>query len=217
MRIKNIFFRKHSKSQIFKSENLQLTTDHPQLLKGFTLIELLIVIMIMALIFGLGFANYRDFQRRQVLEAAVRLVIGDLRFAQEQAISGRVRNDTPDNVCEPLPLWGYYFRRDPALPTTTYLIEANCPGAVCPGTGCTVEVKRENVQAKFTNVSIFSMAVPIGAGGDPAPANTIRFKTLGQGTNISRASPATIRLCLDSPTPCASFRDITVTWSGEIQ
>ena len=60
---------------------------------GFTLIELMVVMLIMSLLFGLGFANFRDFQRRQILEGAVRAVKGDLRYAQELALAGR----KPDN------------------------------------------------------------------------------------------------------------------------
>lgn len=55
---------------------------------GFTFIELLIVLIITGLIFGVGFANYRDYQKRQVLESAARLVISDLRAAQENASAG---------------------------------------------------------------------------------------------------------------------------------
>ncbi|MBU0570047.1 prepilin-type N-terminal cleavage/methylation domain-containing protein [Patescibacteria group bacterium] len=57
--------------------------------KGFSLVELLTVISIMAVLFGLGYANYRDFQRRQHLESAVRMVKADLRLAQEMALAGR--------------------------------------------------------------------------------------------------------------------------------
>ena len=37
---------------------------------GFTLIELLIVVVTMTLLFGVGFANYRDFQKREYLKTA---------------------------------------------------------------------------------------------------------------------------------------------------
>src|SRR5512135_1934557 len=55
---------------------------------GFTFIELLLAIVIMALIFGVGFANYRGFQQRQQLTAAARAFKADLRYTQEQALAG---------------------------------------------------------------------------------------------------------------------------------
>ena len=45
--------------------------------KGYTLIEILVVISIMAILFTVGFAGYRDFSRRQVLLGAVNQIQGD--------------------------------------------------------------------------------------------------------------------------------------------
>jgi Tfp pilus assembly protein FimT len=53
------------------------------------MIELLIAVVTMALMFTVGFANYRDFQTRQVLKGAVEKVKGDLRFAQQLSLAGR--------------------------------------------------------------------------------------------------------------------------------
>ena len=55
---------------------------------GFTLLELLVVISIMVIIFSVGFANFRGFQERQKLIIARDLLKTDLRFAQQQALSG---------------------------------------------------------------------------------------------------------------------------------
>ena len=60
---------------------------------GFSLVELLTVISIMTVLFGFGYSNYRDFQRRQHLESAVRMIKSDLRLAQEMALAGRKPSD----------------------------------------------------------------------------------------------------------------------------
>ncbi len=57
--------------------------------KGYTLIEILIVLVIMGLLFAAGYANYRDFSRRQQVISAMRALRSDLRLAQEQAIEGK--------------------------------------------------------------------------------------------------------------------------------
>lgn len=57
--------------------------------KGFTLIELLVTISIIAILFGVGMAQYMRFNRRQiVLQAAQKLKSG-LRLAQDKALSGQ--------------------------------------------------------------------------------------------------------------------------------
>lgn len=87
-----------------------------RLVFGYTLIELLIVILIMALIFGLGIIRYRDFQRRQILTSAARTLITDLRFAQEKSLAG-----TKPTGCGTLT--GYLLHRTSA---TGYNIQAMC-------------------------------------------------------------------------------------------
>lgn len=56
--------------------------------RGYTVIEILIVVVIMSLLFGVGTASYRGFQRRKELEGAANKVKADLRLAQEMAMSG---------------------------------------------------------------------------------------------------------------------------------
>ncbi len=66
-----------------------LSIDNQKLIySGFSFLELLIVMVTMSLLFSIGFANYRDYQQRQALINATRIVKGDLRFAQEQALAG---------------------------------------------------------------------------------------------------------------------------------
>jgi prepilin-type N-terminal cleavage/methylation domain-containing protein len=61
----------------------EITNSH-----GFTFIEMLMVVATMALLFGIGFSNFRGFQERQKLVSAVRIFRADLRFTQEQALAG---------------------------------------------------------------------------------------------------------------------------------
>jgi len=56
---------------------------------GFTLIETLVAVAIVAAAFSFGYASFREFSRRQYLESSIRSVRGDLRLAQEQALSGK--------------------------------------------------------------------------------------------------------------------------------
>lgn len=83
---------------------------------GFTLIELLIVVVTMSLMFGIGFANYRDFQGRQILQGAVEKIKGDLRFTQELALAGK-----KPTGCDVLN--SYTIKQSG---TTTYQTLANC-------------------------------------------------------------------------------------------
>lgn len=61
---------------------------------AYTLIEVLVSLMIISLLVAVGYANYRDFGRRQALTGAVKQLEGDLRRAQQSALSGIKPNDT---------------------------------------------------------------------------------------------------------------------------
>lgn len=67
---------------------------------GYTLIEILVGLVIIGILFGAGIISYRDFSRRQVLASTARQVRGDLKLAQEYALSG----EKPDETCT---LYGY--------------------------------------------------------------------------------------------------------------
>lgn len=56
--------------------------------KGFTLVELLVSIGIISIIIAIGSFGYRDFARRQNVAATAKQVVGDLRLAQQYALSG---------------------------------------------------------------------------------------------------------------------------------
>lgn len=55
---------------------------------GFTLIELLVSISVVAIISGIGLAAFVQFNRRQIVSSATRLLLDDLRLAQGRATSG---------------------------------------------------------------------------------------------------------------------------------
>jgi len=66
--------------------------------RGFTLIELLITISIIGLLFSLGIARYTDFNRRQSFDQAVLEFKGNLRLAQQKALSGEKDSDCDFNL-----------------------------------------------------------------------------------------------------------------------
>lgn len=122
--------------------------------RGYTLIEVLIVVSILTIIFTVGFARYRDYERRQKVVTITRQVKGDLRLAQEEALSGR-----KPSGCTGV-LNGYFFRR---LNSSTYVIQANC-------TNATIEVKRVEL--------ILGTTINFSSG------DSILFKPIGSGTDI---------------------------------
>jgi len=131
--------------------------------KGYTLIELLIVIVIMGIVFSIGYVNFQDYSRQQALLAAVRSIETDIHQTQEYALSGNI-----PAACTTL-LNNYKFN---VTSSTTYEIDATCT----PNT--TIQIKIFNVAAGMTIAA-------------PNP-NPIVFKTLGQGTNIASGGTARI-------------------------
>jgi len=71
---------------------------------GFTLIELIVTIGIMAILSGLGLVAYNQFNRKQAVVSAARMVISDLRLTQSKAYA----SEKPD-ACGTNPLAGYQF------------------------------------------------------------------------------------------------------------
>lgn len=62
---------------------------------GFTLIELLVVVIIMGVVLSFGFANFRDFQKRQVYIQAAQELEGILETVRGRAVSGTYAGDCP--------------------------------------------------------------------------------------------------------------------------
>lgn len=161
---------------------------------GYTLIEILFALTIIGLIFAVGYVSFRDFSRRQALSGTARSLKGDLRLAQEEALTGKKPTDPlkkcvdPLDVAKPL-LDGYNFN---VVNTHTYTIEAAC-------TGGNVEIKRVTLPNEMSL-------------GTPNP-NPILFKILGQGTNIG-VIEATISITQSGTNNVAV---IYVTSAGEIK
>lgn len=159
---------------------------------GYSLIELLVSIAIMAIIFSVGIANYRSFARRQVLTNNVKSVQGDLRLAQQAALSGQMPADPQCNGATN-ELKGFNFQ---IIDSTHYEIRANCTGG-----NATDALKSKVLDSGITFASPF-----------PAP-NPILFKVLGSGTNLSSGS---ITLTLSQASTGLSTQ-ISISKNGNIQ
>ena len=166
---------------------MQKPTAYSKPNSAYTFIEILVALTIIGLIFGIGYVSFRDFSRRQALSGAARSIKGDLRLAQEQAISGQ---KPADIFCDsPNTLNGYYFNR---ISATNYRLVATCSGG--------------NVITKDVNIaSDISISVN---------QNPVVFKVLAQGTNVPQATPAVITLTQAGTSNTAT---ITITSTGEIK
>lgn len=154
---------------------------------GFTLIELMVVMLIMSLLFGLGFTNFRDFQRRQILEGAVRAVKGDLRYAQELALAGRKPDNPAGNSCTTADsvLHGYQLTR---TSSGSYVIEALCAiGVPIKSVVLDSEVEMNSIG---TEDKILFKSVTGGISQDSSVAITLTFTEAGVSDRVITVSPA---------------------------
>ena len=161
------------------------------LLKGYSIIELVVVLVIMAILFTVGFGNYRSYQKRQYLEGAVRQVKSDLRLAQEYALSGRKPPEPAGNVCTTNALVGYVFRMESA---STYSIYVRC---------ATTDLIIKGPETLPPGVVVNPF--PLVGGID------ILFQILGKGVNNS------FTLNLSWPSGGVTNRPVYVTRGGEIK
>ena len=166
---------------------MQTKPAHPKLTSAYTFIEILVALTIIGLIFGIGYVSFRDFSRRQALSGAARSIKGDLRLAQEQAISGQKPLDLFCN--SPNTLSGYYFNR---ISANNYRLVAACSGG--------------NVITKDVTIAS-DISISINQ-------NPVVFKVLGQGTNVPQATPAVITL---TQAGTSNTTTITITSTGEIK
>ncbi len=83
---------------------------------GFTLIELLVSVLIISILFSLGYANFRRYSQKQAVWAAARQIEGDIRKAQSYAMAGK-------GTCSSGYLLGYQFRW---ISDTSYQIRGVC-------------------------------------------------------------------------------------------
>lgn len=155
---------------------------------GFTLIELLIVISIIAIMTSIGIVSYNNFAQAQTLKNGALDFQSNLRFAQNQSLSGQKDVSLcgdPTIVGSTLhDLVGWYIT--PTISSTSYSMSLRCVG---------VSAKLEksfNLPAGITFQSISS-------GSD------ILFKPLAGATITSNANT-------DSPVPTgAALTDIIIT------
>jgi len=127
-------------------------------LAGFTLIELLVVMTIMGILFGIGVAQYINFNRSQILEQAAQELKNNLRLAQTKAVNGEKPGDCEDKL-----LNGYRVKFFSGNPDNYTLV------AVCNGE----EISASEVKYNLPSVVKFSSL--------PSP---ILFKVLAQGTDL---------------------------------
>jgi len=155
--------------------------------KGYTLIEVLISLTVIGLLFGFGFANFRDFSRRQQLVSVARKIKGELRLVQSKASAGEKPADLKCNGVNTLSSYSFEI-----TDTASYRILANCLGG-------DVVIKNETLPEGISMTST---------------QNTISFKVLGQGNNITQGSDAVITF-IQTGTDNSSL--VTVTVGGEIK
>lgn len=89
--------------------------------KGYTLVELLVGISIVVVVFAVGFVSYREFSRRQSLTGVTKQLVGDLRLAQQLALTGQ---KPTTGSCTTLV--GYVISR---TSSTSYHLIADCSNA----------------------------------------------------------------------------------------
>jgi prepilin-type N-terminal cleavage/methylation domain-containing protein len=175
--------------------------------KGFTLIELVVVIMIMGLLVGFGYASYREFARRQMVNGAVIQLRSNLRLAQQLALSGK----KPESGCNTLNSYQFYLNY--SVNPDQYEIRPRCDGS---------EYSLITKTVIFPNGVHFSSTTGL--------SGSLRFNVLGRGVVISGGSSPTVitvgfighltGACAATPTTCMgqwlNTQTVTVTEAGEI-
>jgi prepilin-type N-terminal cleavage/methylation domain-containing protein len=154
---------------------------------GYTLIEILTVVVIMALIFGVSYPNFRGYQQRQQALSYGRELESHLFEAQQLALSG----DKPDTG--PCKNQGKTFRgiMVQIVDTQTYALRAKCDNA-------------PNTLANKV-YSLPAVAVIKSSG------NSFTFRELGNGTDIAAGSTFDMGVCVGN-----QGYGVSVNKSGQI-
>ena len=155
---------------------------------GFTLIELLISLTLVAFLGSLGLATYVQFNRRQILNNAVRGLVSDLRLAQSKAQSGE---RPPGSSCLG-DLLDYQILIS-FSGNLTYSLVANCSG-------------RQSIPIKAGPV--LNSLIQKDSG-----FNWVKFKTLRRGAETYPEEENSLVLSLSG---FGETRTITVGQAGEI-
>lgn len=157
---------------------------------AYTLIEILVSLTIIAVLFTVGYINFRDYSRRQALANSGKILQGDLVLTQQQALSGQKPDDP--NCNDPNILNGYFFN---VVSNTEYQIYASCSG------GAVLTLSKD-------------VTLPGGITISTPTPNPILFKILGSGTNIVSGGNVAITL---SQTSSTNTFTVTIGSGGEIQ
>jgi len=134
-----------------------------KLSSAYTLIEILVSILIIATLFGIGYANFRAYARRQAVISVARQVEADLKLAQELALSGNKPDDC--TVFD-----GINF----IIGEGTYSLKAKCS-------------PEDSVSLGKEDVSLPSGLTLDLSGNNESNPNAILFKSVGQGTDIQES------------------------------
>ncbi|HUS59772.1 MAG TPA: type II secretion system protein [Nevskiaceae bacterium] len=138
--------------------------------RGFTLIELLVTMSIIGILFGIGFAKYNEFNRRQILAQAAQELKNNLRFAQAKALAG----EKPSG-CGSTSLSGHRLKF--AVDNKNYKIVAVCGSEVDVKTGLSLGL---NVSKVSGPSSILFKVLAQGVEG--AGIITLRFSGVDDET-----------------------------------
>lgn len=151
------------------------------------------VLSIMGILFTAGYASLRDFSNRQAVDNSASSIQGDLKLAQEMALSSQLPSDS--NCTGSYTLNGYNFKilTSGPIPAASYEIRASCSG---PGVVSAIK----------------TVKLPVGETIGPV-STTILFKILGQGTNIASGNV----VITVTQTGTGSTASVTVASGGQIQ
>lgn len=164
--------------------------------EGYTLVEVLVVLGVVSILFSVGFANFRDFSRRQVLAGVVKQIQGDVRLAQQMSLSGL----KPDDLgCSTENLNGISFGIE-GNPGRFYKIQAVCGD--------------DPTQSSYPTLKEVSLPSGITANISNMPVNPVIFKVLGQGTNVPAGAEVIIGLVQEGT---GYSGKVTITPGGEIK
>jgi prepilin-type N-terminal cleavage/methylation domain-containing protein len=130
--------------------------------KGFTFIEMVVVLTVMAIVFGAGYANYSDYTQRKIVQKVTNEVFDDVRLAREYAITSK-------KICASNEeLRGVRFSRsDPK----NYSIDADCSGNFR-------NLKSVGLEANEPGINQMLEL------DDCSNSSTVYFRTLGEGVDI---------------------------------
>lgn len=152
--------------------------------KGYTLIEILVSLLVVSTIFSAALVSFRDFSRRQNVTAGARQLRVDLRLAQNQTLAGNkpVGCGVFDSI---------QFRR---VSNSTYVIEARCSGPALTAVIGTKQMPNGSLMSTFS------------------PTNTIVFKALADGTNL------TSNVTIVVTAPGTSYTEsVVISQTGEVK